>query len=412
MVAKKRGDDTMPDFKKLSMDIVEDVIRWRHQFHKQPELSFVEYKTTERIVEILKEIGFEDVQVGIPLFPKVGVTANLNPGKKGPCILLRADMDALPIDEMADVEEKSQHPGIMHACGHDGHVSMLLGVAKILFQLRDEIKGNVRFIFQPGEEDVMPEITEKTGAQLLSEDGDLLDGVDVVFGLHVWGTLPSGILHYKAGPLMTSNVAMSMDVEGVGGHGAMPHACVDPVVALCQIVTAWQTIVSREINPMSMAVITVGSIGTESAWNVIPAKASLSCGMRTLDDELMTHVEGRMKDIAEGIAKGLRCRISYPSRASVPAVVNDKEFTAFAVRSIEKTLGSACLAEIEPMMASEDFAWYQKKVPGLFMFLGTGKAENQTNFPQHDPRFKVDDEALSKGVAAAASVAYDFVNQG
>lgn len=409
-MVEKIGGDTMPDLKQMSIDIAEEVIKWRHAFHQQPELSFTEYQTTERIVEVLKDIGFVDVRVGIPFFSKVGVTANLNPGKEGPCLLLRADIDALPVEEKANVDYKSQHPGIMHACGHDGHIAMLLGVAKILFQLKDEINGNVRFIFQPGEENIRAEISPKTGARLLVENGNLMDDVDAVLGLHVWGTLPSGVLHYKTGPLMTSSMMMDMDIEGIGGHGAMPHVCVDPVVALCQIVTAWQTIVSREVDPREMAVLTVGKISTDGAWNVIPAKASLACGVRTLDDGLLAYIEERMKEIAEGIAKALRCKISYAS-TSIPAVINDKKFTEFAVRSIEKTLGSDCLRETESVMPSEDFSWYQKRVPGLLLFLGTGKAENQTDFPQHHPCFKIDDEALSVGVAAAASVAYDFVNR-
>lgn len=400
----------MYDFRQMALDIQQDFIDWSHYFHENPEVSFEEFNTTKKIAGILKEIGYEDVTIGIPLYPELGVIANLNPGKEGKCIALRADIDALPILENTNLTYKSKYEGVMHACGHDAHISMMLGAAKILFQIRSQIDGNVKFIFQPGEEAYKAEITPKTGARLIVEDSDIMKDVDAVFGIHVWGTLPTGVLCYKPGPFMATNMIVNLTVEGKGGHGGMPHTCIDPVVIICQIINAWQMILSREVNPLDTAVLTVGKIESEGAWNIIPQNASLVAGVRTLTDELMETIKNRMREMAESIGKGMRANIEFSAMKSVPPVINDIKFTQKAVAAIEKTLGAESVMETLPVMPSEDFSLYQKVSPGALLFLGIGDDKKETNYAQHHPKFKIDDDALFKGVAAASAVAFDFIN--
>lgn len=400
----------MLDYQKMALAMKNEVAGWRHQFHSHPELSYQEENTTKRIVEILREIGYENIRVGVPHCPNSGVTVDLNPGKPGRCIALRADIDALPVTEETGLEYASQEPGVMHACGHDSHISMLLGAAKLLYQIRDQVPGNVRFIFQPGEESTEP-LFQKWGAQLVTEGSGWMDGVDAAFALHAWGTLPTGVIHYTPGPFMTANMVARMKVCGVGGHGAMPHTCVDPVVIACQIVTAWQTIVSRETDPLNVAVVTVTDIEAEStgAFNVIPPSVSLVVGVRTYNEELMDTVARRMEEIARGIATGMRAEIEFSAEKGVPPVVNDPTFTERAAKAIRKAVGKDHITKTSPVAPSEDFAWYLKKVPGALMFLGVGDAEKGTNYAQHHPKFNVDDDAMPVGIASLAAVACDYL---
>ena len=401
----------MPDFMKLAQDIQDDVIRWRHEFHQYPELSFKETETTRRIARILREIGYENIRIGVPMSPDTGVIADLNPSATGRCILLRADIDALPVCEETGVSYASKNPNVMHACGHDAHIAMLLGAAKLLFQLRDQIPGNVRLLFQPCEELIFSKDCPKSGAQLILEDERILKGVDAVFALHVWGTLPSGILYYTPGPFMTANMTIDMEVKGIGGHGALPQNCVDPVVAACQIVTAWQTIVSREVPPADTAVLSVGGINVErAAYNIIPEKVSVIAGIRTYSEDLLYYIERRMKEIAEGIAHGMRAEISFSYLYGGPPVINDEAFTTRAVQAIQDAAGPERIKHTDPVMPSEDFAWYQTRIPGALMFLGVGNEAKGTNYAQHHAKFNTDDDALALGVTSLAAVAWDFLN--
>ena len=401
----------MIDYKRLADEVKEDVVRWRHDFHAHPELSFQELQTTEKVAAILREIGYEKVQIGVPRAPKVGVIADLNPGKAGKCIALRADMDALPVREETGLPYVSKNENVMHACGHDAHIAMLLGAAKILFQLRDQINGNIRLIFQPSEEYVLSEECRKSGARLIVEESSAMVGVDAIFALHVWGTLPTGVVCYTPGPFMTTNLIVDMKVKGIGGHGAMPQNCVDSVVAACQIINAWQTIISREIAPQDTAVLSIGGINVEgAAYNVIPESVSILAGVRTYSEALISQIETRLKEMAEGIAHGMRASIEFSTLRGVPPVINDISFTERAVDVISHALGSEHIRRIPPVMPSEDFSWYQKLVPGAIMFLGVGDEKKGTNYAQHHPKFNSDDDALPIGVASLVSVAYDFLS--
>lgn len=401
----------MSDIKKMASEISDKVIAWRHAFHSDPELSFLEERTSAKIASILREIGYEDVSIGIPHFPETGVIANLNPGKEGPCLALRADIDALAMQEMTEVPYRSKNDNASHSCGHDAHMSIMLGVAKILFELRDRINGNVRFIFQPGEEALLPGRTTRSGATIITEDSAVMDGVDGIVGLHVWGTMPSGKFGYRVGPVMTMNGNGVLRIEGKGGHGAMPHTCIDPVVVAGQILSAWQTIVSREIDPLDMCVLTVGRITAEGAWNIIPQHAEMVFGTRTLCVATMKRVEERMRAIAFGVASGMNCTIDFKFTATIPPVVNDAEMTKGLVAAIEDLFGSDSLFETPPLMPSEDFSKFLEKAPGVLLFLGVGDEEKETHYAQHHPKFKVDDDVLYKGVAAVSQYAVNFINK-
>ena len=403
----------MWNFKEQAFEIKDEISGWRHHFHQYPELSFQERATTQKIAEILREIGYESIRIGVPRAPEVGVMAELNPGKPGKCIALRADMDALPIQEETNLLYASQYSNVMHGCGHDAHIAMLLGAAKLLFPLRGKINGNVRFIFQPSEEYVLSEECRKSGARLIVEEGDWMQGVDAVFGLHVWGTLPSGVIHYVPGAFMTTNLIVNMRVKGVGGHGAMPQNCVDPVVTACQIINAWQTIISRETDPQDTAVLTVGAVNVDGggAYNVIPESVSVIAGVRTYSEELIQHIEVRMEEMAECIAKGMRASIDFSTLRGVPPVINDETFTLNAVEDIKETVGADHVARTKPVVASEDFAWYQKMAPGAIMFLGVGDKEKDTWYAQHHPHFNSDDDALPIGTASLAAVACGYLER-
>lgn len=401
----------MKPWSELAQSVQPDVIRWRHEFHQHPELSFQEVRTTQRIAQILRNIGYTHVRTGMPREPQVGVVADLNPGAPGKTLLLRADIDALPVEEQTGVPYASRNPGVMHACGHDAHIAMLLGAAKLLYAHREALPGNVRLLFQPCEESNHP-VCGKTGAQLLTEESDVLDGVDAAFTLHVWGEKPTGTLFYKPGAFMSANMTVTMRVRGVGGHGALPQNCVDPVVIACQIVTAWQTILSREVAPLDTAVLTVGGINvSDAAYNIIPEEVTLLAGLRTYDTALLYHIAQRMEQIASGIAQGMRASVEFESIYGGPPVVNDEALTNRAVQVLTDVLGSAHIAQMQPVMPSEDFAWYLSRVPGTMMFLGCGNAEKGTAYPQHHCKFNTDDDALAVGVAAFAAVAEDFLTR-
>lgn len=399
----------MFDFKQMALEVSEDYIKWRHEIHKNPELSFEEEETTKKIVSILKDIGYEEIRVGVPYFPNTGVFAELNPGKEGKCVALRADIDALPIKEEADVSYTSENDGVMHACGHDAHTAMLLGAAKVLYSIKDEIPGNVKLIFQPAEESAKPEIVDKSGANLINSETDELDNVDAIFGLHVANDFPTGKIGYRPSEFMTANALVDLVVEGVGGHGAMPHYAVDPVVISAQIINVWQTIISREINPLHMGVLTVGKLIGDGDWNIIPSKATLTAGVRTFDRELLKHLIERMEESATGVAESMRATVKFDYLLGSPPVINDEDLTHKSVGWISEAIGEENTEKIDPIMGTEDFAWYQQTVPGVFLFLGIEDEEKGTVYSPHHPKFKVDDDALSNGVASLTSIAYGFL---
>ena len=375
---------------------------WRHDFHAHPELSFEEVETTSRIKARLEEIGFSGMRIGTAGIP-TGLSVDLNPGKPGPCFALRADIDALPMKETGNPPYKSQNEGIMHACGHDSHVTMVLGAARILKALEAELPGRVRFIFQPSEES-----PHRSGAKAMIEEG-VLEGVDAISGLHVWGTIPAGVIGYHAGPFMAAADEWECTILGHGGHGGVPHLAADPIVAAGALIGALQTIVSRETDPLETVVVTCGHMEAGTTFNIIPDKAFLQGTVRTFNADIRASMPNRMGRIAKGICEALGCRADFHFKNVLPATINDKAFTEEAAAVARKVLGENRVIEIPPSMGAEDMSFYLQKVPGTVMFFGTKNEEKGIVHPQHHPQYDVDDAILPDGSALLATLAWDFL---
>jgi len=364
----------------------DEVVSLRRDFHMYPELGFEERRTSEKVRKYLENLGIKTRKMA-----KTGVVGYLdNGGDK--TIAIRADMDALPIQEENDVPYASKIPGKMHACGHDAHTAMLLVSAKILSQMKFD--GNIRFIFQPAEEGF-------NGARKMIEEGALED-VDYIFGLHVWANLPTGVMAITPGPVLANVDSFKISIRGVGGHGASPHQTKDPIVATAQIISSLQSIVARNVDPMKMAVVTVGKIVGGTAFNIIPEEVRMEGTVRTYDDDIHTIVERRLKEITKNIARAYGCKARITYRHMNYATVNDE-----TLAKIGKKIASEFMEVVDDLrdMGGEDFSEYARIVPGLFAFLGVRNEEKGIIHPHHSPRFDIDEDALIYGVAFEVKMA-------
>ncbi len=358
-----------------------DLVSLRRDLHRHPELAWQESRTASRVRAFLEGSGLELRTVG-----GTGVLAVAR-GGSGPVVLLRVDMDALPLQEQNDVPYASAVPGVMHACGHDGHTAMGAAAARVL--ARRSLPGEVRLLFQPAEEG-------EGGAQAVVKDR-ALEGVDVVLGIHLWNELPVGTLGVKAGPLMAAVDRLKITVRGLGGHGGKPHRAADPVVAAAQVVTALQTVVAREVSPLDAAVVTIGAIHGGKAFNVIPDAVELLGTIRTFDPELRLSMPERITRIATGVAEAMRCRAEVAVTSGNPAVINDPQVAALARRAAARVVGEERVKEPVPTMGGEDMAVYFERAPGCFVFVGSANAEKGLDHDHHNPRFDFDEEALTIG---------------
>jgi amidohydrolase len=376
----------------------EDIVSLRRNIHREPELGFDTEKTAEKVVDALEGLPLE-IQTGVA---ENGVVATLKGGGgDGPTMALRADMDALPIHEETDLPFASQTDGKMHACGHDGHTSMLVGAARALSQdhLRERLNGTVKFVFQPAEEG-------QAGGRAMVEGG-VAEGVGSIFALHLWPGLPFGTAATKAGPIMAAADAFEMTVRGTGGHGAMPHLAADAVAIAAQVVTALQTIVSREVDPVEPAVLTVGEIGAGSAFNIIPETARLGGTVRTFDANLRERLPKRIEELARGVARGMRGDVDLDYRFSYPVTSNDAGSAKLALGVAEELFGEDRAVELaHPSMGAEDFAFFLEKVPGAFVWLGVGDVSGL-----HTPQFSFDEEILSQGAALLTALALEALSE-
>src|ERR671910_1899181 len=343
----------------------EDIVTLRRDIHREPELGFDTEKTAEKVLDALDGLPLE-IQTGVA---QNGVVATLGGGGgNGPTVALRADMDALPIHEATDLPFASEIDGKMHACGHDGHTSMLVGAARALCQdhLRERLSGTVRFVFQPAEEGY-------AGGRAMVEEG-VAEEVRQIFALHLWPGLEFGKAATKAGPIMAASDAFEIEIKGSGGHGAMPHLTTDAVAIAAQVVTALQTVVSREVDPVEPAVLTVGEIGAGSAFNIIPETARLGGTVRTLDADLRERFPERIEELARGVARGMRGDVELDYRFSYPVTSNDAGSAELALGVVGELFGEDRAVELSnPSMGAEDFAYYLEKVPGAFIWLGVGE---------------------------------------
>jgi len=395
----------MTDFFEEAKALFEYTRAMRRDFHAHPELGFHEVRTGGIVAKELETLGME-VTKGVG---KTGVVGFLEGAKPGPTLLLRFDMDALPITEDTGAEYASQNGGVMHACGHDGHTAIGLTVAKILNARKDELAGNIKFCFQPSEEGFNGE--EVGGAEMMMRDG-VLDSpkVDRTLSLHLWNDKPLGWVHAAPGPVMAGAEQFSIKITGKGGHGAAPQTTADPIVAGAQIISALQSIVARNVSPLKPAVVSVTTFHTGTAFNVIPQEAELTGTIRTFDPHVRETVVRRFEQIIQNKAEALGCRAEVEVIRVTPAVIND-EATAAAVQDcIRETLPQSQLETTQYLtMGAEDMAFMQEKVPGCYFFVGSANAEKGLNYGHHHPKFDFDEQALINAAALMASAAADIL---
>ncbi|MCK4233286.1 amidohydrolase [candidate division WOR-3 bacterium] len=388
------------DVKKEAFELTEKLIEMRRQLHEIPEIAYEEVKTSAYIADKLSELGIE-IKTGIAKTGVVGILKGN--GKK--TIALRADIDALPVTEANNVEYKSKHAGNMHACGHDAHMSMLLGTAMILSKFKEHLKGQVKFIFQPSEESL------PGGAKQMIEEG-VLDNpkVDAIFGLHCDPTIQTGKIGYKTGALMAFTSEFIILLQGKGGHAADPSNSIDPIIMASDVIQELQKIPSRWVNPIEPVVVTIGSIHGGTTFNIIPEEIELKGTVRLLNTELIEKVKGMINGILKGITSIYGGKYNFNFVAGYPVLVNNKEFTLFMQRIIKGLFGEENAVEIDkPLMVGEDFAYYLQKVPGTFLLLGTKNEEKGSFFPWHHPHFNIDEDALPIGTALFAKCAIEFL---
>lgn len=389
----------MSEVKRLGEKYLQHMINLRETIHMYPEDGFSEFTTSKIIIEELEKLGIK-VQKNVAKTGVVGLIEGKYPGKT---VLLRADMDALKIQEQADVEYKSKIDGMMHACGHDGHVAGLLGAAMILNELKDNLHGNVKLVFQPAE--------ERDGVALpMIEEGVLENPkVDAAFAAHLWGYLNEGEVHLKEGPMMASPDIFNIKVIGKGGHGAVPQESIDPIVITCQIVNSLQTIVSRKINPLDPVVITCGRIQGGDCHNVIPNEVELEGTIRTFNEETRNWVPKVMEDLIRGITTSQGAAYEFKYEPKYPALINDKYMTSFAKESLKKVVGEENVFDLkEPNMGGEDFAYFAQKVPSAFIFVGIANNKSEPVI-HHNPYFKWDSKNVGILAQSLSQIAIDYL---
>ncbi len=389
------------DLKKEIAALEKDLVEWRRKFHRIPEIAMEEEKTASAIADQLRQWGLS-VHTGVG---RTGVVGILQGGQVGKTLGIRADIDALPVTEETGLSFSSLHPGRMHACGHDGHITIALGTAKLLSNIRDQLKGTVVFFFQPAEETL-------NGAQaMLSSEVVKNLELDAVVGLHIWPDLPLGKIAVRGGPVMAAVDRFKAKIVGKGGHGAIPQKSVDPIVVASEVVLALQRIVSREIDPLKPAVLTVGRIQGGTTFNVIPDWVELEGTVRTFDPDVRSLIARRMEEMIKGITSGSKASYHLNYEFGIPAVNNDGKLAGWIQGVLKKSLGEdSVVMDFPPSMGGEDFALFQEKAPGVYMFLGTNSEENSA-YPIHHSKYSIDERVLPIGVQVFCEIATQFLAQ-
>ncbi|HWV24781.1 MAG TPA: amidohydrolase [Thermomicrobiales bacterium] len=385
-------------------EILPGVIADRRHLHQHPELAFEEHETAKFVVERLEQLGVEDIKTGVG---RTGVTGLIR-GRKGDgkVVMLRADMDALPILEENDVDYKSEVDGKMHACGHDAHTAMLLGVARILMDRRDEFKGTVKLLFQPAEE-VPP-----GGAIEMIRDGALEDPhVDACIGQHVASSIPSGVIAVRSGPDSAGSDRFRAVIQGKGGHAARPQVAVDPVVVAAHVIVALQSLVSRETDPMEAAVLSTTAVLAGEAFNVIPDTAELRGTVRTLSPEVREHMHKRVPEVIEGVAKALGAEAKVEYRLGYPSLQNDEAMARLTREAAIEAVGEENVIEGELGMGGEDFSYFSLERPSCFFHTGTRNEDRGIVWGHHHPKFDTEEEGFVNGMATMATAAMKYLNE-
>ena len=386
----------MIDFKKLARENRDLVSKLRRDLHRIPETAFTEEKTSRYVADYLKEQGLE-VETGIARY---GVVGRLDGGNSGKTLMIRSDMDALSVTEETGLDFASTHGGVMHACGHDGHMSMALVAATILNQIKNDLKGHIKFLFQPAEEG-------PGGAMPMIEEGVMENpAVDYSVGCHVWPGIPEGNIGVKAGPLMAAMDRFDLKIIGRGGHGAMPNLCVDALEVGCQVVNALQRVVSRQMNPVNPAVVTVGSFHSGSTFNVIPGEAEMCGTTRTFDRAVWDRFPEQMERIVRGVCESMGASYELDYVKGYPPLINDVEVADVVRRCAEAAVGKERVFEPEPSMGGEDMAYFLERSKGCYFFLGVGR-EGCASL--HNSRFDFNEAALLSGVETFCRIAWELL---
>lgn len=393
-----------PELRNDIDEILPGVVADRRHLHQHPELGFQEVKTSAFVADRLRALGVEDIRTGIA---KTGVTGlirgtRIGPGE-GKVVLVRADMDALPIEEENDVEYRSTVPGTMHACGHDAHTAMLLGTTRLLLDRRDRFAGTVKVLFQPAEEG-------GGGARVMIGEGVLENPkVDAAFGIHVAQEEPVGTVSVRPGPMMAAADRFTLVIKGKGGHGAQPHECIDPVAIGAQIVTVLQTIVSREVDPTEPAVVTVGAFLAGQAANVIPDTAELRGTVRSFNPAVRQQLATRIQELIRGIAGAMRAEVDIKYNFGYPPTVNDAAMTEFAQGVLSDVVGADNVLPAPLHMGAEDFSYFLEAVPGCFWFVGSRNPAKGFVWGHHHPKFDIDEDAMAIGMETVANVVLRYL---
>jgi len=380
-------DALIPSLLASAESLAPQVIAWRRHLHQHPELSFEEHATAQYVYDVLAALP--GLELSRPT--ATSVVARLRGARPGRTIAVRADMDALPIHEENDAPYRSTKPGVMHACGHDGHTSIVLGLATLLVGARDRLAGEVRFVFQHAEE------LSPGGAEELVQTG-VMDGVDEVIGLHLWSSMPVGHIGLVAGPAMAAPDTFQCTITGRGGHAALPHDTIDPIAIGAQVVSALQQIVSRQVDPLEPAVLSVTQFIAGTAFNVIPNSAYLSGTVRTFDATLRRQIPERMERLIRGICDGFGATCEFTYELGYRPVVNDAALTERLAGVVSRTFGDDVLTPLRPVMGGEDFSAYQQRAPGVFAFVGAGNVARGITAAHHHPRFDIDEASLDVGL--------------
>jgi amidohydrolase len=381
--------------------LLPDMVAWRRHLHMHPELSYQEKETSAYVAARLAEFGIE-VKRSSAGFGLTGIIKGDKPGKT---VVLRADMDALNITEENGSEYASRNNGVMHACGHDGHTAMLLAAASYYSTRRDGLQGEIRFLFQPAEE-ICP-----GGAKDMIAEG-VLEGADAVYGLHLWTPLPLGTIGSAPGPLMASADEFFIDITGKGGHGGIPHRTVDSIVAAAALVTQLQTIVSRNVDPLQPAVLSVGTIQGGSAQNIIAERCRITGTVRAFDEETRYLIRRRIEEMAVSVAAVYGAEANVDYMMGYPPLVNDEgEFNRFFRVAPEALGDSVNVIRMEKIMPAEDFAYYVKEIPGCFIFVGAGNPDKNAVYPHHHSKFDFDEDAMLHGVKLLVALAESCLNE-
>jgi amidohydrolase len=387
------------DFKGEIASLKHEMIQMRRDFHRRPEPGFQEVETSKVVAKRLEEYGLE-VTGGIA---KTGVAGLLRGRRKGKTIIIRADMDALTVREQTGLEFASENEGVMHACGHDGHMSIALTTARILSQHRDELRGNVKFVFQPAEE-------APGGAKPMIEEGVMESPkVDAAIGLHLWNYLPIGKVAVSPGPVMASMDSMRIKIKGKGGHGAIPHEAVDSIVVSSNVVTALQTVVSREIAPLAPSVVSIGTIKGGYAFNIIADVVEMEGTTRALDVELQKTLPERIERIIKGVTSGMRADYDFDYTFLYPVTINDEGMVRLIEEVSATVVGEENVMSFEGTMGGEDMAFFLREVPGCYFFLGSSNKEKGLDQPHHSPQFDFDEDAMPIGVEIFARAAMKYL---